>query len=262
MSKPKIIVSVLLISFFFVRPVYSTFITDLIAYSKMAIEFKKHLKALNNIVETTKKLKKDFSEFKGRFSKIHSGIKKEALDALLSFKDIEFYYNSPYVRISKSDSWKNVWDNTKNLFKKLPFLKDHSSFKDTNLYKKNREYKKRMDYRIEREEQIYKEYENILKMIADSRKIISKSSTKYKNIEGMIRNFTKQRSTGKLIGLLCKLKLEQLVKMDILITSLRMKMEMTIKERITRMDIAKKREFEIHLDRKRNRKIIEGDYVR
>jgi len=258
----KTIVLILLMLILFARPVNATFITDLIAYSKMALEFKKHLNAFNKIVETTKKLKKDFKEFKGKFAKIHSGIKKEALDALLTFKDVEFYFNSPYVRLLKSDSWKDVWENTKNLFKKLPFLKDYSSVRDTNLYKKNRKYKERVDYRIELEGDIYKEYENVLNMIADTRKIISKSSGKYKNIESMIKKFTRQRSTGKLIGLLCKLKLEQLIKMDILITSVRMRMEMTIKEQIMRMDIAKKREIETHEDRKRYKKIMEGGYLR
>ncbi len=251
MSRAKIIFFVLLIFVVFIRPVQAIFVTDIIAYSKMALEYSKHLKALKQILETSKKLKDDFEEFKGKFAKIHSGLKKEALSRLLNFKDIEFYFNSPYVRISKDDPWKNVWNNTKELFKKLPFLKNNTQLTDNKLYSKSRKFRKRADYRIKREEEIYKEYENVLSMIAGTRKVISEGSKKYKNIEKLIRKFSGQRSTGKLIGLLCELKLEQLVKLDLLITSMRMEMELYLKEKIIKMDLAKKREIEIHEDSKR-----------
>ncbi len=252
------IVLVLLICVFPARPVHGLFVTDLLAFSKMALEYKKHFNALKDILETTKKLKDDFSEFKGKFAKIHSGLKREALDFLLNFKEIEFYFNSPYVKISKDDSWKEIWEDPGNLFKKLPFLKDNSPLTDSKLYLRNPEFKKRADYRIAGEEAIYKEYETVLSMIADTREVISKGKEKYKSVESLIRKFSNQRSTGKLIGLLCNLKLEQLVKLDLLITSMRMKMELTLKEQIIRMDQAKKREIEIHEDRKRSEKVLNG----
>ena len=258
MHHTKKTVFILLICISLAKPVHAIFVTDLIAYSKMALEFGKQWEALKNIVDTTKKLKDDFSEFKGKFAKIHSGLKREALDLLLNFKEIEFYFNSPYVKISKDDSWKEIWEDSKNLFKKLPFLKDQSSLKNSRLYLKNPEFKKRADYRIAREEDIYDEYENVLNMIADTKKVISKGKEKYKSVESLIRKFSNQRSTGKLIGLLCNLKLEQLVKLDLLITSMRMKMELTLKEQIIRMDLAKKREIEIHEDRKKAEKDLSG----
>lgn len=258
MQHTKRIILVLLICIFSVRPIQAVFITDLLAFSKMALEYKKHFNALKDILETTKKLKDDFSEFKGKFAKIHSGLKREALDSLLNFKDIEFYFNSPYVKISKDDSWKEIWEDSKNLFKKLPFLKDNSSIRNSKMYSENAEFKKRAEYRIAGEEDIYKEYENVLSMIADTRKVISMGKEKYQSIESLIRKFSNQRSTGKLIGLLCNLKLEQLVKLDLLITSIRMKMELTLKEQIIRMDLAKKREIEIHEDRKRSEKDLSG----
>ena len=258
MDHLKILIFILLICILFTGPLQGTFVTDLIAYSKMALEYSKHLKSLKQILDTTKKLKDDFEEFKGRFAKIHSGLKKGALDILLNFKDIEFYFNSPYVRLSKDDSWREIWENTKNLFKKLPFLKDNSPIRESKLYSKSKIFRKRADYRIAREEDIYKEYESTLKMIADTRKVISDGKEKYKSIESMIRKFSSHRSTGKLTGLLCELKLEQLVKMDILITSIRMKMELTLKEQIIRMDLAKKREIEVHEDRKKAVKDLDG----
>jgi len=250
MRQLKIIVSIILLILLLVQYVHPFFVTDVIAYSKMAIEYSKHLKALKEILETSKKLKDDFEEFKGKFAKIHSGLKKEPLAVLLNYKDIEFYFNNPYVKVSKDDSWRSVWENTKNIFNKLPFLKDTSSLKKSELYKKSREFRERVDYRISRNEDILSEYENVLKMISDTRKVILSGSGKYKSIEEMIKKFTTQRSTGKLIALLCQLKLDQLVKMDLLITSVRMKMELDLKEKILKMDMAKKREIENFSDNK------------
>jgi len=258
MRNTRKIVFIMLICIFLARPVHAIFVTDIIAYSKMALEFGKQWDALKIIVDTTKKLNDDFEEFKGKFAKIHSGIKREALDILLNFKELEFYFNSPYVRISKDDPWKEIWEDSNNLFKRLPFLKDRSPLRTSKLYSKNTEYKKRVDYRIAREDDIYEEYENVLNMITDTRKVISKGKEKYRSVESLIRKFSNQRSTGKLIGLLCNLKLEQLVKLDLLITSMRMKMELTLKEQIIRMDLAKKREIEIHEDRKRDEKDLNG----
>ncbi len=255
MTKKKTVVFILLFAFIF-QFAEAIFVTDLIAFSKMAIEFAKQLKDLKKLIETTKKLKDDFKEFKGKFAKIHSGLKKEALKRLLNFKDIEFYFKSPYVRISKDSRWINIWKNTENLFKKYPYLKDFSVFKGSPLYRTNGEYRKRADYRIKMETGIYSEYEKTLKMIADSREIISGGIKKYKSMEKMITKFSNQRSTGKLIGLTAGLKLQQMIKLDLLITSIRMKMELMIKEKIMRMDLAKKREIEIRSDRDNDKKIL------
>ncbi len=247
----KIKVSIVLLIFIFISPVHSFFVTDIIAYSKMALEYSKHLKALKQILSTSKKLKDDFEEFKGRFAKIHSGLKSGALDVLLTYKDIEFYFNSPYIKISKNDSWRSVWENSKNLFNKLPFLKDTSSLRKSELYKKNSEFRERAEYRIRGNEEIYREYEKILNMISDTRKIISAGAGKYKSVEEMIKKFSSRRYLGRLIALHCKLKIDQLVKLDLLITSVRMKMEMVLKEKIIRMDMVKKREIENFIDNKR-----------
>jgi len=256
MLRLKYAMAAVLLMIFVTRPARPFFVTDILAWSKMALEYSKHYRALKDIIKTSKKLKEDFEEFKGRFSKIHSGLKKEALEALLDFRDIEFYYNNPYVRISKDDRWKEIWQNTKNLFRKFPHLKDHTALTGTALYKKNREFRERADYRIRGVEQIYRGYEGILKMIADTRGIIDDGAETHGKVEQMIKKYTTQRSTGKLIALLCRLKLDQLEKMDMLITSVRMKMELELKERIIRMDMAKKREMEQVEDRRRARRML------
>ncbi len=253
MRQLKIAVSIILLTFLLVQNVHPFFVTDIIAYTKMALEYSKHLKALKEILSTSKKLKDDFEEFKGKFAKIHSGLKKEPLEVLLNYKDIEFYFNSPYIKVSKNDSWRSVWENTKNLFNKLPFLKDSSNLRKSELYKKNREFRDRVEYRIRGNEDILREYENVLKMISDTRKVISSGAEKYRSVEEMIKKYTTGRSTGKLIALLCQLKLDQLVKIDLLITSVRMKMEVTLKEKIIRMDLIKKREIENYVDSKRSK---------
>lgn len=260
MNRVKTLFSIMLLMLIFIQPLHPFFVTDIIAYSNMALEYGKHFKALKQILKTSKKLKDDFEEFKGKFAKIHSGLKKKAIEVLLNFKDIEFYFNSPYIKISKDDSWRSVWENPENLFSKLPFLKDRSSLRKSELYKKNREFRERAEYRIRGNEDIYKEYENVLNMISDTRKIISEGAGKYRSVEEMIKKFTSRRSTGKLIALLCQLKLDQLVKMDLLITSIRMKMELTLKEKIIRMDMVKKREIENHLDSKRAKEALERGY--
>lgn len=256
MSNLKILASIILLILLLVQHAHPFFVTDLIAYTKMALEYSKHLKALKKILETSKKIKDDFEEFKGKFAKIHSGLKEEPLRVLLNYKDIEFYFNSPYIKVSKDDSWRSVWENTKNIFNKLPFLKDTSSLKKSELYKKSWEFRERVDYRISRNEDILSEYENMLKMISDTRKVILSGSGKYRSIEKMIKKFTTQRSTGKLIALLCQLKLDQLVKMDLIITSVRMKMELELKEKIIRLDLEKKRDIEIFNDRKASKEAL------
>jgi hypothetical protein len=258
MMLKKVMISALCFCAVLIMPVRAVFVTDLIGFSKMALEYSKQLKTLKEILGTAKKLKEDLAEFKGKFSKIHSGLKKKSLDVLLNFRDIEFYFKSPYVIASRDAAWKAVWENSGNLFKKFKFLKDQSVLKKNRMYKENREFRDRADYRIMREEEIYSEYRHVLEMIADTRDVISKETGKYGKVEEMIRRFSGQRSTGKMIALICDLKLEQMIKMDILLTSLRMRMEMTLKEKIIRMDMAAKREREMAEDREKGRKALEG----
>lgn len=260
MKRVKIIILILILILSAHQAAYPFFVTDIIAYSKMALEYSNHLKALKKILRISKKLKEDFEEFKGKFSKIHSGLKREALDILLTYKDIEFYFNSPYIKISKDDGWKSVWENTENLVKKLPFLKETTTLRESELYRKNKGFRDRVEYRIRGNESIYREYENVLKFVSDTRNIISESAGKYESVEKLIKKFTQQRSTGKLIALLCQLKLDQLVKIDLLITSVRMKMESALKEKIIRMDMVKKREIENAEDNRRVKAQLQGGY--
>ncbi|MEN8153473.1 MAG: hypothetical protein ABFR75_05570 [Acidobacteriota bacterium] len=256
MKKRRSIISLLLILIFFTTGISATFITDILAFTKMAAELSRQTRELKKIIEASGSLNEEFKYFKKRFLRIHKGLTMEELKSLINISDIEFYYNSPYVQFNKSDLWKEIWKDPKNLLKKYKYLKDKSHVYSNKLYKEDELYRERVNFRIKENESIYKDYENVLEMLSDTKKIILTRKERYKNIEKLIKKVNGQGATGKLMAIQNELKIEQIIKLDLLITALRVKMEGEIKEKIIRMNIAKKGEVERYLDRNKDEKVL------
>ena len=256
MKRKNIIILSVIICSLFTTNIKATFITDIIAFTKMAAELVKQSESLIKIITASEKLNEEFKYFKKRFLRIHKGLTHAELKSIISFSDIEFYYNSSYVQFNKSDLWREIWKDPKNLLKKYKYLKDKNHVYNSKLYQKNKEYRERVNFKIRENEYIYKDYENMLEMLSDTRKIISKRKKRYKNIEKLIKKANDQGATGKLIAIQNELKIEQIIKLDLLITAMRVKMESDIKERIIRMNIAKKGEVEKYRDSNKDEKAL------
>lgn len=256
MKRKNIIIPLLIIFCLFTNNIKAFFITDLLAFTKMAAELARQTKTLKKIITASEKLNEEFEYFKKRFLRIHKGLTLDELKVMINISDIEFYYNSPYVQFNKSDLWKAIWKDPKNLLKKYKYIKDKSHVYNNEFYQKNKVYRERVNFRIRENEYIYKDYENVLEMLSDTRKIISKRKNRYKNIEKLIKRANDQGATGKLFAIQNELKIEQIIKLDLLITALRVKMESDIKEKIIRMNIAKKGEIERYLDRNKDEKAL------
>jgi hypothetical protein len=232
--------------------------TDILSFIKMTAEFIKQIKSLKMLIKSSSKLNEEFKYFKNRFLRIHKGLTLDEFKSLLKIEDIEFYYNNPYVRFNKKDIWRQVWKNPANVKSLFKYLDEKSYLKESELYKKNREFRKRIDYKIKGEKEILKEYKSVLRMLSDTKEIIFKRKKRYKNIERLIRKVNGQGATGKLLAIQNDLKIEQIIKLDLLITAIRVGMEMQLKEKLIRMDNYKKSEIDRMKDRKKDRESLQN----
>lgn len=247
--------ALLIILAFSYSGLYAFYATDILSFIKMTAEFTKQIKSLKQLIKSSKKLNEEFKYFKKRFLRIHKGLTFNELKEMFSIEDIEFYYNNPYVRFNKNDVWNSVWK--KNSGKsRLKYISDKSYLTQSKLYKTNSTFRKRIDYKLKGESKILKEYKSVLSMISDTKKFIVERKERYKNIETLIRKVNGQGATGKLLAIQNELRIEQLIKLDLLITALRSGIEMEIKEKLIRMDNYKKSEIDRFNDRRKDLEIL------
>lgn len=256
MKKRFAVFFILFIMIFSVGDLNAFFATDIISFIKMTAEYSKQIKSLKMLIKSSSKLNEEFKYFKRRFLRIHIGLTFDEFKVMLSIKDIEFYYNSPYVRFNKNDIWQSVWKNSKNIKSRFKYLNGKSYLTKSELYKDNITFRKRIDYKLKGEDEILKEYKNVLKMLSDTKKIISGRKKRYQNIEKLIHKVNGQGATGKLLAIQNELKIEQIIKLDLLITAIRVGMEMELKEKLIRLDNYKKSELDRLNDRKKDQKSL------
>ncbi len=255
-GKKATIIFLLFVMLFSAGNLNAFYATDILSFIKMTAEFVKQIRSLKTLIKSSSKLNEEFKYFKNRYLRIHKGLTFDEFKNLLKIEDVEFYYNNPYVRFNKKDKWRRIWKNPANVKSIFKYLDGKSYLKKSEMYKKNREFRKRIDYKIRGEKEILKEYRSVLRMLSDTKEVIFKRKKRYRNIEKLIKRVNGQGATGKLLAIQNDLKIEQIIKLDLLITAIRVGMEMQLKEKLIRMDNFKKSEIDRMRDRKKDRESL------
>ena len=218
----------------------------------MASEISGQLKTLKKLLKSSKKLNEEFGYFKKRYMRIHKGLSLQELKNMLSLEDIEFYYNSVYIKVNKNGIWFEIWKNKDKRKKHFRYLESSKELTSTPLYKKNSEFRKRVNYKLKGEKELIGSYLNAVKMIRDSKKIVVERKKRYKKIKKLIKIADGQGAEGKLLAIQNDLRLGNIIKLDMILTALRIQLEISLKEKIIRIDNYKKSETDRIEDRKKD----------